>query len=124
MKLQKYLNEAKEALSLYDVNTAGDVVMKIEREVKLPFIKGQFSTLGGPENVSVLFRGSLDPQETWSNNIFENSRYFHMRFERNGRMEMFSKGYTIKTKFRKAKAKSLDDMIKRTNDWIKKVNKE
>lgn len=124
MKFKYYLNEAKVAVHLFDVESAAEVVNKIKKGVKAPFVNAQFSTLGGPQNVSILVVVSIDEKETWANKIMENSRMFRIHLTLPNIMEMFQKSYTIKTKFRKARPKSIDDVIKRINDFIKKASAE
>lgn len=119
MKLKTYLVE-----QVFDVDSADDFVKDLEKSIKAPFVKAQKSTLGGPKNVSVLLRLSLDPKNEWVNNIFENSRYMHFHFDNKGTIEQFGKDYRIKMKFRKARVKDTASAIKKINDYIMKVNKE
>lgn len=107
---------------LFDIDSADEFVAKLEKGIKAPFVKAQKSTLGGPQNVSVMMRLSLDPKDTWVNNIFENSRFMHFRFDsRDNSFEQFTKSHTIKKKFRKARAKSMDEAIKKINKYIDQV---
>lgn len=119
MKLQKYLTEAL-VEPLFDVNDAPAFAKEIEKKVKVPYISTQTSTLGGPENVSILLRVSLDDPKEWYNGIFHNSRYFQMHITRPNVIELFTKNHTL-PKFRKARAKSKDDIIKKINDYIRKA---
>lgn len=45
-----------------------------------PYVRAHVSTLGGEDRASVLVTVSLDPKETWSNGILENSRYAKLAF--------------------------------------------
>ena len=122
MRLQKHLNEAPDPI--FDAESADELVSKLKSGVKVPFINAYKSTLGGPQNVSVLVKLSLDEKNTWMNNIFENSRYAHFHVTRPNVIEMFQRSYKIKTKFRKTRAKSIDDVVSKINDWAKKAMKE
>jgi len=81
------------------------------------------STLGGDERVTIMLLVSLDPKDQWPNHILENSRYFRMSLSRTGTLEQFHRPYDPKTKsrmpkFRKRKVRSIDDMIKKINQYI------
>lgn len=120
-KIDTILYEAAEPI--FDTNTASELVTKLEKGIKVPFIKIQKSTLGGKDKPSVLVTISLDPKESWANGIFENSR--HMRFHVNlpNVIEQFQLS-KIKTKFRKTKAKNIDDVVKKIKEYVEKTKKE
>ncbi len=46
----------------------------------LPYVKAYVSSLGGEERSSVMVTVSLDPRDTWTNGILENSRYAKFAF--------------------------------------------
>ena len=119
MRLQKHLKEAPEPI--FDVESADELVEKLKK-IKVPFINAYKSTLGGPQNVSVLVKLSLDDKSVWVNKIFENSRYAHFHISRPNIIELFNKSYRIETKFRKSRAKSIDDAVKKIADWVKKAS--
>jgi len=125
MKLKQYLEAIAvgNRLDVFDAKSADKIVKKLEREVKAPFVKAQKSVLGGPQNVSILLKLSLDPRETWPYKIFENSRYMHFHITLPNIIEIFNQSHLIKTKFRKARAKNVDDIIKKVNTYIGKANK-
>jgi len=127
MKDIRTLNEVAEQFgavnedSLFDAESADEWENKIEKGIKVPFINVGKSTLGGPKNIALMIRLSLDPQKDWSNNIFHNSRYAQLSLSNDGKLEMFSSSYNIKN-MRKTKVKTADDAIKKINVWAKKEN--
>ena len=124
-KIGLFLSEAtKTGEPLYtDKDEAIAVAKELERGIDAPFVKGTVSTLGG--NPSVLIKLSLDPKNEWNNNIFENSRYIHLRLEPDStknNLEMFNKSHKIEDKpMRKQKAKSVKEAISKINKYIDKV---
>jgi hypothetical protein len=50
---------------------------------RFPHNRAYISTLGGEKNASILITIGLDKKETWSNGIFENSRYVRYHIDRN-----------------------------------------
>ena len=122
MKLKKFLNEAKKPLEpIFDVNDAPKFANDLKNQIKAPYMDVQVSTLGGPENVSVILRLSLDPQDQWLNGILQNSRYSMFHFGRDAKIEQFSKSHTISKKFRKATAKNTKDAIAKVNKYLSQV---
>lgn len=114
------MNRSKKILSLFETYTpeeADAAVEKLQTGIKAPYVKVYKSTLGGADRVSILITVSLDPRETWSNGILENSRYFRMHYLMNGSLELFSGGWKM-TKFRKTKAKTPDDALAKINKYI------
>ena len=80
------------------------------------------STLGGKPSIAIKI--SLDDPLTWNNKIFENSRYltFMLQSEANrSNLELISKNYEIKQKFRKYKAKNTDAAIVKINNYINSI---
>ncbi len=120
-KIDNLLCEAQEPI--FDTNTADQLVTKLEKGIKVPFLRVQKSTLGGKDKPSVLVTISLDPKESWANGIFENSRYMRFHVTLPNVIEQFNRS-KIKTKFRKAKAKNLDEVVKKITQYVEKVKKE
>lgn len=122
MKLQKYLIEAIQK-SILDISNAHEFRKDIEKKIKAPYVHAEVSTLGGKQHVSILIRVSLDNRKDWENGIFHNSRYMQFHIQRPNIIELFTVHHELhqKAKFRKSRAKSQDDAIKRINDYIKKV---
>lgn len=82
----------------------------------LPFVNARISTLGGPENVSILFTISLDKKEDWPNNILENSKYGKYHLETDGSFSQISgKGME---KLRKNRVKGIEDLITKINRQV------
>lgn len=91
----------------------------LESRIKTPEVHVQVSTLGGVARAGAIISASLDKKSTWANGIYQNSRYFQIRIDRDGTMEMFHKSYKIPAKaMRKSKAKSLPDAVLKINKWI------
>lgn len=120
MKTFKQILEKNEPI--FDVDGADELVDKLKKKIKAPVITSYKSTLGGENNVSVLLSLSLDPKDTWVNGIFENSRYMKFHISLPNIIEMITSSYKIEgKKFRKSRAKSIDDVVKKINDHIGKV---
>ncbi len=99
-----------------------DAVDKVKKQIKVPEIGASVSTLGGKDRASLMIRFSLDQKKNWANNIFQNSRYAMLSLDYNGVLTMFNRSYTIPIKpLRKSTPKSIDDAIKKINDWVKKA---
>lgn len=92
-----------------------------DSEIEAPFVKAEFSTLGGPGRESIIVRVSRDPKEDWHNGIFQNSNYsiFHLN---QGSMERFS-GRDREPKFRKTKFKTVHEAIEKINKFLR-IGKE
>jgi hypothetical protein len=93
------------------------VIALFQNQIKAPYTYTQISTLGGKDRASVIIKISLDPKNSWSNSIFENSRYFMIHLSRNGEMEMFHRYYKL-GKMRKTKVTSLKQAIEKINKYI------
>lgn len=107
--------------SIFTIDTVQDVVDTLKLKISAPVVKPKYSTLGGEKNVSVLLSISLDPTDSWFNGIYQNSRYSQFHIFKDGAIEQFSMSYKIPAKFRKTKVKSIDDVVKKINDYISKV---
>ncbi len=119
---------------IFDSASAKSAVSEIKAGIKAPFVSVVDSSLGGPENVSILLAFSLEPKEKWENSIFENSPYARFHIYNNGNMELFAMGHHAGQadasgrrdwknaarlpKFRKTKVKSVADAIAKINAYI------
>ena len=116
--LQRDFGSEKEArgvpLSLFNIETAPEVVETLKSSIKAPFVKAYHSTLGGDKNVSILLTISLDPKDTWANNILENSNYGKYHISNDGTVEYISG----KLKLRRKTVKDVDSLIKYFNTMI------
>jgi hypothetical protein len=93
------------------------VVNKLQTGIKAPWVRVNKSTLGGPTRASAMITVSLDPKNDWINDILQNSRYFNMSYNIDGTLELFSGGHKM-PKFRKTKAKNVEDAIGKINKFI------
>jgi hypothetical protein len=93
----------------------------LNNRIKAPYVYSQVSTLGGVNRASAIAKVSLDPKSKWPNDILHNSRYFMVRIDRNGTMEMFAKSYRLPLKMRKSTVKSLPDAVAKINKYISSV---
>ena len=124
MKLKKVLNEVKTVEPLFDINNVKDVCKELEEGIKAPVVKTTYSTLGGSENVSILILISIDEKKDWPNGMLENSRYTRLYLERNHVLEQFTNGRCFaQKKLRKSRPKTIKDVIKKLNTYIKLVEK-
>ncbi len=97
------------------------VVRYLNAKIKAPFVNSLISTLGGVNRAAAMVHVSLDPKSKWANGIFQNSRYFLLRIDRSGEMEMFSKSYRLTAKMRKFKVASLPAAVAKINKYIVEV---
>lgn len=88
----------------------------IKAGLQWPFVQVSLSTLGGDERASVMITVGLDPRESWSNGIFENSRYGRFSYNSDGSLEMFT-GSRGTNKFRKTRANGVQQAIDKINAW-------
>jgi hypothetical protein len=109
--------------------------IELMRELYVPMVQsiGRFphshsyiSTLGGEQNASILLTIGLDKKETWSNGIFENSRYIRFHIDKHPKgveLECFQfhvKNKEIK-KFRTFRGTS-EKMIETFEKYLKVVD--
>jgi len=121
-KIDKYLNEQENVL-FTDKGSAKELAYYFEKSINAPVIKASVSTLGGTP--TVLMKISLDEKKDWPNNILENSRWFQVRVDPDpskSNLEMYTKSHKIDAKFRKQKAKSKEEVVKKLNNFIKKAS--
>ena len=83
----------------------------------LPYCHIEQSTLGG--HSSTFLKVSADLKDTWTNNIFHNSRYGIFCFA-DGKLELISKGLNT-AKHRKCKCKSQEDAMQKILNWYNKT---
>lgn len=112
-------------LATYDATHAGahpvlDQALALAEMLKslpVPYVSTRISQLGGPARAAVGLSLSLDPRNTWSNGIFENSR--HARFMLDcaeGSIAMIA-GWKV-PKFRKARFKTNADAVAKITKWL------
>jgi hypothetical protein len=85
--------------------------------INAPHVKHSQSSLG--PSTSFFYHISLDPKETWTSNIFHNSRYLILCL-RDGKLECISKGLGLPA-FRKCNAVDDQQAVARINSYIAKV---
>lgn len=104
------------ALTLAECNLVYEALTKV-----VPYAKVTLSTLGGAEYASIMIRLSLDARETWSNGIFENSRYMLIMIDtKDLRLEHFS-GYGCGKFMRKGNNKTLEQAIGKILAYVEKA---
>lgn len=107
---------------VFDVVTAEEWRVRLNAGIKAPVVSVRKSTLGGPENITLLPTVSLDEHKDWPNGILENSRYFRIELLNDGMMEMFG-GNVRPAKFlRKIHVGSVDEAIAKLNQYIAYVS--
>lgn len=107
--------------TVYSYETIDDAVNVLKDKLKAPVVQVKYSALGGPRNATIMISLSLDPKESWSNGIYQNSRYMQFRVEQDGVIEQFSKSYKVPLKFRKQRAKDLNDVVAKMNAYLSKA---
>ncbi len=113
---------ADEPSMLFNIDNASEIINKFKTHIHAAFVNGSVMSLGRDDKATIYLTISLDPKDKWSNGIIENSRYFKLSLQRNGEMELFSGG-TRKLRFRKTKAKNIDDAILKLNKYCDEVVK-
>lgn len=107
--------------SVFSFETIQDAVSKLNSKINAPVAKASYSTLGGERDSSILLALSIDPKESWGNGIYENSRYMRFHIQQDGVIEQFRISHKIPLKFRKVRAKSMDDVVAKINAYLSKV---
>ena len=79
------------------------------------------STLGGDENVAIMIKVTVEPEKDWPNKILHNAKFGLISIGTDGTMKMFASGHKIKN-MRQTRVRSAKDVVKKINDWIKKVD--
>jgi len=114
------LMEANDS-KVFDITTVNSAVEELQKKINAPYAKVYHSTLGGESHVSILINFSLDREDQWGNGIVNNSRYVKLHFENDGDIELIHQFMGAKKRFRKVRAKSVDDAIIKINKWIAEV---
>jgi len=107
--------------AVFDIGTVDKWTVSLSTKLTAPVIWAAKSVLGGEENVSIMIKMSLDEKHEWQNGIFQNSRYAHIRIDRDGTMEMFAHKRSMGKAMRKTKVRDVKTAIKKINEWIYKV---
>lgn len=121
LKLKDLLSE----VIVLDEPGAQRLALRMQKEIKAPYVEASVSTLGGKERPSVMLRIALDSRDTWANGIYHNARGSMWDIDYMGTIEQHY--LTLHpdprpwNKFRKAKYKTHDEAIKKINTWIDKV---
>lgn len=100
----------------YTVSDAAEILKGLQKH--FPAVSANLSTLGGPQNASIIIKLSLDQKETWINGIFQNSRFSMFSLNEN-KLEQFAKCSKL-SKFRKSTIKSNDDVVTKIVSWSSK----
>lgn len=110
----------KPSLTMSSPEEANSVMHHVKTGVNKPYVSAYVSTLGGKERPSVMLTISLDPKETWTNGILENSRYAKFDIDHTGRIKQISGPL----KFRSAKPKNVEQLVSMLNTKLReKVSK-
>lgn len=120
-KINNFVSESE----IFDETNVEEVYEKIEEGIKAPWVKVFKTSIGKGKHI--IFKVSLDKKEDWPNNIYENSRNFQFSLDADStksNLELYTKDYKIKEKFRKTKVKSVEDAIKKVNIYLEKAKKE
>ena len=118
--MKTYKTFLKES-TIFDIGSVDKWTVPLSTKVNAPVIWVAKSVLGGEENVTIMIKMSLDEKHEWKNGIFQNSRYAHIRIDRDGSMEMFAHKRSMGKAMRKTKVRDVKQAIKKINDWIYKV---
>ncbi len=129
---EQYLNEglifSDETTDIFQAMESLAAVLKKENPGFYSLNKGVF----GNDTIMVLV--SFEPKEAWSNGYVENSNYFRMSIQKDGKMEVFTQSLyepgkpesyetRLKIKFRKSTAKNMKDAADRLVKFINEVKK-
>jgi len=104
-------------MAIFEVTQHDSLVKHFDEKVKAPYVYTQLSTLGGPDKASIIIKGSLDAKSKWLNDILHNSRYFMIRLDIDGTLELFAKHFQM-PKLRKSTVASVDDAIAKINKYL------
>ena len=117
MKTFKQFNEAT-VLSITDVD---QWTHEIYKGIQAGWKSVAKSTLGGDENVAIMIKVTVEPEKDWPNKILHNAKFGMISIGTDGTMKMFASGHKIKN-MRQTRVRSAKDVVKKINDWIKKVS--
>lgn len=93
-----------------DVDNLRSIIKSLDPLSEIGYLSISYSDLGG--TCSLFIHASLEKEEDWPYNIFHNSRYAIFSLDRDGKMELLSKGLNM-PKFRKCKVKNLTHIAER-----------
>jgi len=124
MVLETYhrLNEGQ-AFDVDSTKPYVDALTKLGKQVGWSE-KPTVSTLGGKEQVSILWRFTFDKKEEWKNGIVQNGLDVVFHIFNNGVVELANKTYKIKTKFRKSRFKDAKGLVAKIQKFIDAGKKE
>lgn len=100
---------------VYDDASAEVFANRVQTLLKAPFVVSSVSRLGGSS--AVMVKVSLDPKESWANDIWQNSRWMVFSLSQDGTIEQTSKGHKS-PKFRKVRAVTDDAVIAKINAFL------
>ena len=101
--------------SLFNKDTARNLIDDLKEKLSFPYIGARISTLGGRDNPVILLTVSADPKESWINGILENNKYRRFSIYNDGTVENFIA--SDMTKIRKFTAKSVEDIATRLDKY-------
>ena len=101
--------------------SAQNLAKTLQAGLNAPYVEAYVSMLGGKHRPSVMVRLSLDPKNEWAGGIYHNSRIAMFDISHDGAIDQFTVGHTVKPKFRKARFKTPEEVLKKLNDWIAKA---
>jgi len=104
------------AVETFNPADADSIIQKFKDGIQAPWKQVYKSTLGGIERTSIMIKLSMDPKDSWSNGILQNSRYAMFDYHVDGSLELFS-GHGL-PKFRKTRTKSADDALAKINKFL------
>jgi hypothetical protein len=119
IKNESKIDEAENIQTIFDINDVKEKLENIKSAIHAPHVFAQYSTLGGEENVSIILKISLDPKDTWGNQIYHNSRFLILHLNRKGTLSVAAKSHKLK-KFRKTQVKNIQGAISKINAFIEK----
>ena len=80
---------------MFTYETAHDVGKSIREAIAavgVPHCEYHLSIIGGRHRPTLFFRVSLDPRESWTNGIVQNSRFVHFSVDHDGRVDVTAWG--------------------------------
>jgi len=99
---------------------ANTITGEIYDGINAPYKDASFSMLGYPRPTSYFVSVSLDKKDTWPNGYLMNSRYRKFSwYPDTGELNDISGSYKA-PKFRKTKARNVQEVHNKINAWVKK----
>jgi hypothetical protein len=111
----KQLKRFDEAYSRMLEAEAGNPAEVIKQGIDAPFVNAKQSNLGSTPFYGIYV--SLDPQEEWANQIYQNSRHFTFGWD-GEKLELLTKHHKIPLKLRKTKAADAETVVAKINKYI------